>query len=93
MMSTTWSPWMMAWRSSAEADSAIGADGLLIAMPELPSEIVDAAAPGCVAITSGSMGRNSVKVEPRPGWLDSTISPPSRRAISRLIASPSPVPP
>jgi len=38
-------------------------------------------------------GRKSVNTEPFPG-LDSTrISPPSRTAISRLIESPSPVPP
>ena len=34
-----------------------------------------------------------MKVEPRPGWLETTISPPSSRAISRLIARPRPVPP
>ncbi len=30
---------------------------------------------------------------PRPGVLSTAISPPSSRAISRLIESPSPVPP
>ena len=34
-----------------------------------------------------------MNVLPRPGWLSAWISPPSRRAISRLIERPSPVPP
>ncbi len=34
-----------------------------------------------------------MKVEPRPGSLAASISPPSRRAISRLMDSPRPVPP
>ena len=38
-------------------------------------------------------GMNSVNVLPRCGVLSTRISPPSRRAISRLIESPSPVPP
>jgi hypothetical protein len=38
-------------------------------------------------------GRKSVKVLPSPGALATRISPPRSRAISRLIDSPSPVPP
>src|SRR5688500_5184102 len=38
-------------------------------------------------------GRNSVNVLPLPSVLSTRISPPSRRAISRLMESPSPVPP
>ena len=38
-------------------------------------------------------GRYSVNVLPVPGTLRRWISPPSRVASSRLIASPSPVPP
>ncbi len=34
-----------------------------------------------------------MKVDPRPGSLAAWISPPSSRAISRLMDSPSPVPP
>jgi hypothetical protein len=34
-----------------------------------------------------------VKVDPLPGSLSAAIRPPSRPAISRLIDSPSPVPP
>src|SRR4051794_41962090 len=93
MMSTTRSPGTMAFRSSDEAESAIGADGRLIDAPELSPFGTAARADEVWTGESGSNGRNSVKVEPRPGWLDSTISPPRRRAISRLIASPSPVPP
>ena len=40
----------------------------------------------------GAGGRVSVKVDPSPARLFTTISPPSARARSRLIASPSPVP-
>ena len=39
------------------------------------------------------MGSNSVNVVPSPGRLETWISPPSSRAISRLIDKPSPVPP
>ena len=42
---------------------------------------------------SYSRGRNSVNVLPSPGTLVTRISPPSRRAISRLIERPRPVPP
>jgi len=38
-------------------------------------------------------GMKSVKVLPFPGTLSTRISPPRSRAISRLIESPSPVPP
>ncbi len=38
-------------------------------------------------------GRYSVKTLPTPGELRNWISPPRRLASSRLIASPSPVPP
>ena len=38
-------------------------------------------------------GRNSVNVLPLPGVLSTRISPPSSRAISRLIERPRPVPP
>ena len=51
---------------------------------------------GAVATGSGTgpaTGRYSVNVEPWPSALDTWISPPSRRAISRLIDRPSPVPP
>ena len=43
--------------------------------------------------STGSSGRYSVKMLPTPGVLCSRSSPPSSRAISRLIARPSPVPP
>ena len=38
-------------------------------------------------------GRNNVNVLPSPSTLSSLISPPRRRASSRLIANPKPVPP
>ena len=38
-------------------------------------------------------GTNRVKVEPSPGFERTCSSPPSRRAISRLIERPRPVPP
>ncbi len=40
-----------------------------------------------------STGRRSVNVLPSPGALLTSIAPPSRRAISRLMVSPRPVPP
>ena len=45
------------------------------------------------AVTSSSRGRISVNMLPRPGSLSTVMSPPSRRASSREIDSPRPVPP
>ena len=68
---------------------AAGADGVVISPPPLGRAVAGAS----WTAAGGSTGRNRVKVDPRPGALDSTISPPSRRAISRLMARPRPVPP
>src|SRR5688500_17144068 len=40
-----------------------------------------------------SAGREKVKVEPRPGALDTVIGPPCSSTSKRVITSPSPVPP
>ena len=47
----------------------------------------------CSGCGGRSVGSSSVNVEPSPSAEDTRISPPSRRAISRLIESPRPVPP
>ena len=45
------------------------------------------------AVTGMSAGSRTVKVEPRPGSLSASMSPPISRASRRLIARPRPVPP
>ena len=45
------------------------------------------------ALTTVTLGKRIVNIVPLPGVLSTRSSPPSSRAISRLMARPRPVPP
>src|SRR6185312_11804395 len=79
----------------ADAGAMIGPElrvsSLLAARPRGPR--VRGSVVGCGAGGSILVGTKSVNVLPLPGVLSTRISPPSKRAISRLIDRPRPVPP
>ena len=85
-------------RPGAAAAAALGASAAAAraaaAAPSTRPRSIGGATNLLAASGSSSVtGRNSVKVLPWPGVLSTRISPPSSRAISRLIDRPRPVPP
>ena len=77
--------------AGAEAEERGAASGL----PVLPRRLRPARRPGVGdrAHPSTCAGSVTVKVEPSPGSLSTSMSPPMRRQKRRLITSPRPVPP